>query len=153
MELLFRDLAAQDAYAYMGHHGAGHFVKMVHNGIEYGMMQAIAEGFEVMHEAEFNLDLKKVSDLYNHRSVVESRLVGWLHGAYEEFGDDMQDVSGSVAVSGEGAWTVETGKELRVPARVIEDALNFRLDSYDSPSYTGKLLSAMRNQFGGHKAK
>ena len=153
LESLFRDLAAQDAYAYMGRHGAGHFVKMVHNGIEYGMMQAIAEGFEVMHESEFNLDLKEISDLYNRRSVVESRLVGWLHNAYEEFGENMEEISGSVAASGEGRWTVETAKELGVPVRAIEDALNFRLASYDNPSYTGRLLSAMRNQFGGHKAK
>ena len=153
LEPLFKDLAAHDAYGYMGTHGAGHFVKMIHNGIEYGMMQAIAEGFEVMHKSEFNLDLKKISDLYNRRSVVESRLVGWLRDAYEEFGENMDEISGSVAASGEGAWTVETAKELGVPVRVIEDALNFRLASYDSPSYSGRLLSAMRNKFGGHKAK
>lgn len=152
LEPLFKDLAAEAAYAYMGKHGAGHFVKMVHNGIEYGMMQSIAEGFDVMKNSKFNLDLEKISDLYNHKSVVESRLVGWLKEGFGEFGQDMNDVSGSVAASGEGLWTVETAKELGVPVPVIEDALKFRSDSQDKPSYAGKLLSAMRNRFGGHSA-
>lgn len=150
LEPLFRDLAAPDAYAHVGAHGAGHFVKMAHNGIEYGMMQAIAEGFAVMKKSEFDLDLKKVADLYNHKSVVESRLVGWLKEGFEEFGEEMDGVSGSVGASGEGEWTVAAAKELGVPVKVIEDALRFRSESEDAPSYTGKLLSAMRNRFGGH---
>jgi len=152
LEPLFRDLAAPDGYAYMGTHGAGHFVKMVHNGIEYGMMQAIAEGFAVMKKSEFNLDLEKISDLYNHRSVVESRLVGWLKEGFSKFGQEMERVSGTVVASGEGEWTVKAAKELGVPVRVIKDALRFRTESEDNPSYTGKLLQAMRNRFGGHKA-
>jgi len=153
LEPLFRDLAAPDAYGYMGTHGAGHFVKMIHNGIEYGMMQAISEGFAVMEKSGFNLDLEKISDLYNHRSVVESRLVGWLKEGFEKFGQKMEGVSGSVGASGEGEWTVEAAKDLGVPVKVIEDALAFRTASQDNPSYTGKLLQAMRNRFGGHKAK
>ena len=152
LEPLLRDLAAPDGYAYMGTHGAGHFVKMVHNGIEYGMMQALAEGFAIMKKTEFNLDLERISDLYNHRSVVESRLVGWLKDGFEKFGQEMEGVSGTVAASGEGEWTVEAAKELGVPVRVIEDALRFRNESEDNPSYTGKLLQAMRNRFGGHSA-
>ena len=151
LEPLFRDLAAPDAYRYMGTHGAGHFVKMVHNGIEYGMMQAIAEGFAVMEKSGFDLDLQKISDLYNHRSVVESRLVEWLKEGFEKFGQEMEGVSGAVEASGEGEWTVEAAKDLGVPVRVIEDALRFRDESRGNPSYTGKLLQAMRNRFGGHK--
>ncbi len=153
LEPLFRDLAVPDGYGYMGTHGAGHFVKMVHNGIEYGMMQAIAEGFSLMKKSEFNLDLKQITDLYNHGSVVESRLIGWLKDAFVEFGQDMKGVSGTVGASGEGAWTVEAARDLGIPLTVIKDALKFRAKSKDNPIYTGKLLSAMRNQFGGHEVK
>jgi 6-phosphogluconate dehydrogenase len=153
LEGLFRDLAVPDGFARMGPAGAGHFVKMVHNGIEYGMMQALAEGFTVMKASPFGLNLTRISELYNHRSVIESRLVEWLHGALVEQGESLENVSGSVAHSGEGMWTVEAGKELGVPTPVIEDALNFRIRSKENPSYTGRLLSAMRNRFGGHALK
>ncbi len=149
-EGLFRDLAAPGAYGYMGRAGAGHFVKMVHNGIEYGMMQALAEGFAVLRKSPFGLGLTKIADLYNHRSVVESRLVGWLRDAYELHGEDLPDISGTVAQSGEGAWTVDAARELGVPAPVIEAALQFRIASGKVPGYTGKVLSALRHQFGGH---
>lgn len=152
-EALFRDLSVPDGYGYMGKSGAGHFVKMVHNGIEYGMMQALAEGFAVMKASDFGLDLVKITDVYNHKSVIESRLVGWLQGAFEQYGQDLRDISGSAAQSGEGLWTVEAGKDLGVPMPVIQGALDFRLQSQKNPSYTGKLVSAMRNQFGGHEVK
>jgi 6-phosphogluconate dehydrogenase len=137
----------------MGKSGAGHFVKMVHNGIEYGMMQALAEGFAVMKASDFGLDLTRITDVYNHRSVIESRLVGWLQSAFEQYGEDLKHISGSAAQSGEGMWTVEAGKELGVPMPVIQGALDYRLQSQKNPSYTGKLISAMRNQFGGHDVK
>ena len=130
--------------------GAGHFVKMVHNGIEYGMMQAIGEGFAIMKKAPFKLDLTKVAEVYNHGSVVESRLVGWLKKALEEYGKDLKDISSAVSHLGEGAWTVKTAKELKVAAKVIADSLLFRYHSAKNPSYTGKVVSALRNQFGGH---
>jgi len=152
LEPLFRDLALLEGFRYMGRHGAGHFVKMIHNGIEYGIMQAIAEGFSVMEHSEFDLDLNNIAGLYNHGSVVESRLVGWLRDAFEEFGQEMEGVAGSVARSGEGDWTVSTAKELGIPVKIIEESLKFRIDSENKPSYTGKLLSAMRNQFGGHSS-
>ncbi len=152
LEPLFRDLAAPGAYGYMGTHGAGHFVKMVHNGIEYGMMQAFAEGFAMMEKSGFGLNLEKIAGLYSHRSVVESRLVEWLKEGFEEFGQEMEGISGSVGASGEGEWTVEAARDLGVPAKVIEDAFAFRVASQDNPSYTGKLLQAMRNRFGGHSA-
>jgi len=148
---LFRDLSVRGGYAYMGKSGAGHFGKMVHNGIEYGMMQAIAEGFAIMKASPFDLDLMNVAEIYNHRSVIESRLVGWLKNAFDEYGQDLEDVSGSVAHTGEGAWTVETAKELEIPAPIIEGALNFRIESQKNPSYAGRILSALRNQFGGHE--
>ena len=152
-EKLFRDLAVKNGYAYLGGSGAGHFVKMVHNGIEYGMMQALAEGFAVMKASPFYLDLEKVADLYNHRSVIESRLVGWLKSAYEQSGLELKDISGSVAQSGEGMWTVDAAKELRIPVPIIQGALDFRLQSQKNPSYTGKVVSALRHQFGGHEVK
>jgi 6-phosphogluconate dehydrogenase len=152
-ESLFRDLSVTNGCSYMGRAGAGHFVKMVHNGIEYGMMQAISEGFAVMKASDFALDLAKITDVYNHKSVVESRLVGWLQSAFLQYGEDLKDISGSVAQSGEGLWTIEAGKEMGVPMPVIQGALDFRTRSQNDPSYTGKLVSAMRNQFGGHEVK
>ena len=150
-ESLFRNLSADRGYGYMGKAGAGHFVKMVHNGIEYGMMQAIAEGFAVMKASPFDLDLSAVSEVYNHRSVIESRLIEWLKNAFEEYGEDLRDIAGSVSQSGEGLWTVEAGKELGIPVPIIEGALNFRMQSQNKPSYTGQIVSALRNQFGGHE--
>jgi 6-phosphogluconate dehydrogenase len=151
-EQLFKDASVEGGYAHFGAAGAGHFVKMVHNGIEYGMMQALAEGFAIMKASPFNLDLVKIADLYNHRSVIESRLDGWLKNAYEQYGKELAGISGSAAQSGEGMWTVDAAKELGVPAPVIEKSLEFRLQSQKNPSYTGKIISALRNQFGGHEA-
>ncbi len=152
-EDLFRDMATLDAYGYMGRSGAGHFVKMVHNGIEYGMMQAIAEGFAVIKASDFGIDLREVCRVYNHRSVIESRLTGWLQEAFEEYGDNLKEISGSVYHSGEGLWTVETAKELGVSVPVIEESLKFREESRKTPSYIGRILSALRNRFGGHEVK
>jgi 6-phosphogluconate dehydrogenase len=149
-ESLFTNIAAPNAYQFFAGHGAGHFVKMVHNGIEYGMMQAIGEGFEVLKKSEFNLDLEKVARIYNHRSVIESRLVGWLHQALIDHGDDLEGISGEVSHSGEGQWTVETAKELEVPVPIIEGSLDFRIQSTGNPSFTGQVVSALRHQFGGH---
>jgi len=152
-ENLFRDLSVENGYGYMGDHGAGHFVKMVHNGIEYGMMQAIGEGFAIMKKSDFNLDLTKVAEVYSHGTVIESSLINWLHKAYLEKGEDLGEVSGRVSHSGEGLWTVEAAKELSVPAPVIESSLQFRIDSQENPSYVGQVVSALRNQFGGHDVK
>lgn len=151
-ENLFRDLTVEDGYAYMGPSGAGHFVKMVHNGIEYGMMQAIAEGFAVMKASPFHLNLTDVTDIYNHKSVVESRLIGWLKSGFEKYGEDLKEISGSVAHTGEGLWTVEAARELGIQTPIIEGSLNFRNESQKNPSYTGQVLSALRNQFGQHEA-
>jgi 6-phosphogluconate dehydrogenase len=152
-EQLFRDLSTENGYAYLGKPGAGHLVKMVHNGIEYGMMQAMAEGVAVLKASPFGLDMVKVADLYNHRSVIESRLVGWLKTAFEQYGTDLKGVSGSVAQSGEGMWTVEAANELGIPVPIIKGALDFRLQSQKNPSYTGQVVSALRHQFGGHEVR
>jgi len=151
LEGLFRDLSIEGGYGYMGKSGAGHFVKMVHNGIEYGMMQALAEGFALLKTSPFGLDLINVADIFNHGSVIESKLVGWLKRAFEESGEELRHISGSVSHSGEGLWTVETAKEAGIPAPIIEGALKFRINSQGSPNYTGQILSALRRQFGRHE--
>jgi len=153
LEGLWIDISADGGYGYMGEAGAGHFVKMVHNGIEYGMMQALAEGFAVLEKSPLHLHLEEIADLYNHKSVIESRLVGWLKDAFVEFGEDLKLVSGSARQTGEGAWTVEAAKELGVAAPVIERAVEFRRASGENPSYTGKILSALRNKFGQHDVR
>ncbi len=152
-EQLFKDLSIENGYAYMGATGAGHFVKMVHNGIEYGMMQAIGEGMEILKKSDFDLDLNEVARIYNTGSVIESRLVGWLGKAYAEEGVNLDAISGEVSHSGEGLWTVEEARKAGIPVPVIEESLKFREDSQGNPSYTGQVVSALRNQFGGHSVK
>lgn len=149
-EHLFRDISVKDGYGYMGASGSGHFVKMVHNGIEYGMMQAIGEGFAIMKESPFRINLKKVTSVYNHGSVIESRLIGWLASGYKKYGEDLRNISGKVSASGEGEWTVQAAKKFKISVPIIEGAFLFRIASQASPSYTGKVISALRNQFGGH---
>lgn len=152
-ENLFKDMSVKDGYGYMGKSGAGHFVKMVHNGIEYGMMQAIAEGFEVLKKSPYSLNMLSIAKIYNHGSVVSSSLVGWLSEAFVKFGENLdceECCSPTVEHSGEGQWTVDTAKELNVPVAIIEGSLEFRKQSKNKPSFTGRVLSAMRHQFGGH---
>ncbi len=150
-EQLFIDLAIPNGYEFFEGYGAGHFVKMIHNGIEYGIMQAIAEGFSIMKKAKYNLDLSRIASIYNHGSVIESKLIQWLEYAFILHGQDLKNVSGSVAHTGEGKWTIETAKEHSVKTKIIEEALRFRINSQKNPSFTGKILSALREQFGGHK--
>lgn len=148
---IFKDLAVENSLQFFDGAGAGHFVKMVHNGIEYGMMQAIAEGFNLMEKSVYKLDLEKIADIYNQGSVIESRLIRWLKKAFEKHGQNLKAVSGSVAQTGEGMWTVKTAKKLGAPLKIIEESFKFRVQSQKRPSYTGKVLSALREQFGGHK--
>jgi 6-phosphogluconate dehydrogenase len=140
-------------WGHMGPVGSGHFVKMVHNGIEYGVMQAYAEGFDIMHaKDEFDLDLKQVAETWRFGSVVRSWLLDLTARALEE-DQELSDIAPWVDDSGEGRWTVKEAIDLDVPAPVITDALISRLDSRVEDSYTHKLLAAMRNQFGGHDVK
>ncbi|HET6497714.1 MAG TPA: glucose-6-phosphate dehydrogenase [Coriobacteriia bacterium] len=150
LEALFADVALPGGYRFFEGHGAGHFVKMVHNGIEYGMMQAIAEGFQILRTIDFDLDLTAVADIYQHGSVIESRLVGWLAEAFELHGEALEGVSGMVGHTGEGEWTVRTAGEMGLEARVIRAALEFRRESERDPTYAGQVLTALRNRFGGH---
>ena len=140
-------------WGHMGAVGAGHFVKMVHNGIEYGVMQAYAEGFDILHaKDEFDLDLKQVAETWRFGSVIRSWLLDLTARALEE-DPELPEVAPWVDDSGEGRWTVKEAIDLDVPAPVITDALISRLDSRVENSYTHKLLAAMRNQFGGHAVK
>jgi 6-phosphogluconate dehydrogenase len=133
--------------------GAGHFVKMIHNGIEYGMMQAFAEGFEIMHaKKEFNLDLEQVAQIWQVGSVVRSWLLDLTANALKE-DQNLEHIKGWVADSGEGRWTVSEAMDLDVPAPIITLALQARFISRQDESYAAKLLAAMRNQFGGHAVK
>lgn len=153
LEPLFRDLSIEDGYRFFKGAGAGHFVKMVHNGIEYGMMQSLAEGFAILKKSKYKPNLTRVAESYNHGSVIQSRLVGWLQSAYEEYGENLAAISGKIGHSGEGEWTAKTARELKVPAKIIEESFKFRVQSADKPSYTGKVVSALRGQFGGHSVK
>lgn len=153
-ETLFRDISKGEGYYQcVGSWGAGHFVKMIHNGIEYGMMQALAEGFTLLMKSPFNLNLEKVADLYNHGSVIESSLVNWAHDGFKEQGGELKSFSGSVGQTGEGRWTVETARKLGVPVPIIEMSVEYRKQTETSPSYTGKMLQMLRNQFGRHGVK
>jgi 6-phosphogluconate dehydrogenase len=133
-----------------GESGAGHFVKMVHNGVEYGMMQAYAEGFEIFHKSEFPIDLAEVAGLWQRGSVVRSWLCELAEKAFKEEGNDLEDLKGVVADSGEGRWTIIDGMELDVPTPVITASLYARFYSRGEGDFTNKVLSALRNQFGGH---
>ncbi len=147
---LFKDLAIENGFAYLGQAGAGHYVKMVHNGIEYGMMSALGEGFEIIKNSDLKINLKEVAKVYSHGSIVESKLMTWLAEAFLEE-DYLENISGSVP-KGE---TEEEMKKLLAESKgkmpSLENAIKVREDSRATPSYAGKLISAMRNKFGGHK--
>ncbi len=149
---ILNDISVPNGILYAGKSGAGHFVKMVHNGIEYGMMQSIAEGFEVLKKSNFKFNLTHIADLYNHGTVIESKLLNWLKNAFEQHGEELKSVTSTVAQTGEGLWTVETAKDLKVNTPALKTAVSFRIKSGDNPTFTGKVLSALRQQFGGHKA-
>jgi 6-phosphogluconate dehydrogenase len=145
--------AADRGWGHVGPAGSGHFVKMVHNGIEYGLMQAYAEGFEIMRaKSEFGLDLHQIAEIWRYGSVVRSWLLDLTAGALAE-DQELSDIKDWVADSGEGRWTVFNSIDLDVPAPVITLALQMRFMSRQDESYAAKLLAAMRNQFGGHAVK
>jgi 6-phosphogluconate dehydrogenase len=149
MEPIFQTLAPTDGYAYMGQSGSGHYVKMIHNGIEYGMLEAYAEGFEILDAAPYDLDLERIAALWNQGSVVRSWL---LELAQLALADDpgLKNIAGYVEDSGEGRWTVAEAIERDVPATVLTYALFARFRSRQQESFGAKLIAALRNQFGGH---
>jgi 6-phosphogluconate dehydrogenase len=153
LEPIFTALAPEDGYAHVGAGGAGHFTKMVHNGIEYGLMQAYAEGFEVMQKSEFELDLAEISGIWRYGSVVRSWLLELLHDALEKDGNDLPHIKGYVEDSGEGRWTIHEAIAEDVPVPVITAALFARFASRQDESYAAKITAALRNEFGGHAVK
>jgi 6-phosphogluconate dehydrogenase len=153
VEPVFRDLAPEDGYAHVGPSGAGHFTKMVHNGIEYGLMQAYAEGFEVMEKSEFGLDLHEIAGIWRYGSVVRSWLLELLHAAFEQEGSHLEKIRGYVEDSGEGRWTIHEAIAEDVPVPVISAALFARFASRQEESFAAKVNAALRNQFGGHAVK
>jgi len=152
LEAIFRSLAPEGGYLHVGGPGAGHYVKMVHNGIEYGLMQAYAEGFEIMHASDYHLDLAAIAGLWDRGSVVRSWLLELLARALER-DQDLTTLKGWVADSGEGRWTVQEAIDKDVPAPVITLSLLTRFRSRQEDSYGAKVLAALRNEFGGHAVK
>jgi 6-phosphogluconate dehydrogenase len=152
IEPIIKVLSAGDNYAWLGEAGAGHFAKMVHNGIEYGMMEAIGEGYAVLEASKFKFNLKDVTRVYQRGSVVRSWLIDLCRNIFET--ENLKKVKGKIDATGEGEWTVKTGKELRVDVRVIADALKVRKESASSKNqkkFSNKMVALMRKQFGGHE--
>ena len=150
LEPIFETLAPEDGWAHVGPSGAGHFVKMVHNGIEYGLMQAYAEGFELMDHCEYELDPLQISGIWRYGSVVRSWLLELLHSAFEQHGSDLGDIAPYVEDSGEGRWTLDEAIKMSVPAPVLAASLFARFASRDEIKFSAKVAAALRNEFGGH---
>jgi len=151
VEPIFKALSSGENYGLVGKNGAGHFVKMVHNGIEYGMMEAIGEGYGVMKASNLDLDLLQVTKIYQQGSVVRSWLIDLVRNIFEH--EDIEGTKGEINMLGEGEWTVDAGKELGLDVRVLEDAVNVRKESKDSKNqnkFSNKIVALLRKQFGGH---
>ncbi|MED1610077.1 phosphogluconate dehydrogenase (NAD(+)-dependent, decarboxylating) [Bacillus paranthracis] len=149
VEPIFRDTAVENGYLYAGKAGSGHFLKMVHNGIEYGMMAAIGEGFEILEKSEFDYDYEKVSRVWNNGSVIRSWLMELTENAFSKDAK-LDEIKGIMHSSGEGKWTVETALDLQTATPVIAMSLLMRYRSLDNDTFTGKVVAALRNEFGGH---
>jgi 6-phosphogluconate dehydrogenase len=153
LEPILEALAPDEGYAHVGPSGAGHFVKMVHNGIEYGLMQSYAEGFEIMDHSEYDLDLHTISGIWRNGSVVRSWLLELLHSAFEQHGSHLEDIAPYVEDSGEGRWTINEAINENVPAPVIAASLFARFGSRDEIKFSAKVAAALREQFGGHAVR
>ncbi len=149
IEPLFQGISVEDGYLYTGAAGSGHFLKMVHNGIEYGMMQSIAEGFEILNKSNFDFDYEKVAGVWNNGSIIRSYLMELTQNAFSK-DEKLEGIRGVMNSSGEGKWTVETALDLNVPAPVITLSLMMRYRSLEDDTFTGKVVAALRNEFGGH---
>lgn len=149
VEPVFIDVAVEDGYTYTGKPGSGHFVKMVHNGIEYGMMQAIAEGFDLLEASPFELDYQNITKMWNHGSIIESNLIGYIHEAFKKDAH-LDEIAGRVDDSGEGMWTIEEALKYKVAMPVITQSLFSRYKSRDEDKFAEKVVAAMRKEFGGH---
>ena len=146
---VFKDISVENGFLYTGAAGSGHFTKMVHNGIEYGMMQSIAEGFEVFEHSEFDIDFQKTAKLFNHGSVVRSWLMELTENAFSKDAR-LDGIKGIMHSSGEGKWTLETALDLGVPTPVIALSIMMRYRSQMADTFSGKVVAALRNEFGGH---
>ncbi|MER2042033.1 phosphogluconate dehydrogenase (NAD(+)-dependent, decarboxylating) [Desemzia incerta] len=149
IEPVIEEICVKDGYLYTGKSGSGHFLKMVHNGVEYGMMQAMGEGFELVEKSDFDYDNAAVAKVWNNGSVIRSWLMELAEQAFQKDGH-LDEMTGMMQSSGEGQWTVETGLELKVPTPVISMSLMMRYRSLQEDTYAGKVVSALRNEFGGH---
>ncbi len=152
-EPIFAALGPANGYAHVGPMGAGHYSKMVHNGIEYGMLQAYAEGFEILHKSSLGFDVHQLAALWNNGSVVRSWMLELAERAFAKEGGDLNEIKGWVADSGEGRWTVQEAIDLDVPAPVITLSLLQRFVSRQDESYAAKVIATIRNEFGGHAVK
>ena len=149
VEPLFRDTAVENGYLYAGKIGSGHFLKMIHNGIEYGMMAAIGEGFEVLEKSEFDFDYEKVAKVWNNGSVIRSWLMELTENAFSK-DPKLEEIKGVMHSSGEAKWTLETALDLQTSTPVIALSLLSRYRSLDTDTFNGKVVAALRNGFGGH---
>ncbi|WP_195574126.1 phosphogluconate dehydrogenase (NAD(+)-dependent, decarboxylating) [Paenibacillus sp. 1001270B_150601_E10] len=149
VEPLFRDTSVENGYLYAGRAGSGHFLKMVHNGIEYGMMAAIGEGFEVLEKSDFDFDYEQVAKVWNHGSVIRSWLMELTENAFSKDAK-LDEIKGVMHSSGEGKWTVETALDLQAATPIMALSLIMRYRSLESDTFTGKVVAALRNEFGGH---
>jgi len=149
IEPLFISIAQKDGYSYIGKPGSGHFVKMVHNGIEYGMMQAIGEGFELMNSSDFDIDFHQVAKVWSNGSIIEGLLMKNTQDAFSK-DNNLSLIEGKVDDSGEGQWMVEAALQYKVALPVITQSLYARYKSKDETKYSEKVVAAIRNEFGGH---
>ncbi|WP_338451166.1 decarboxylating 6-phosphogluconate dehydrogenase [Niallia oryzisoli] len=149
VEQAFKDVSVENGYLYAGESGSGHFLKMVHNGIEYGMMQAIGEGFQIVEKSQFHFDLAAVAKVWNNGSVIRSWLMELSESAFSKDAK-LEGIKGVVDASGEAKWTLETALDLEVPAPVIALSLMMRNRSKEEDSFSAKVVAALRNEFGGH---
>lgn len=149
IESVFIDVSVNNGYLYTGESGSGHFLKMIHNGVEYGMMQAIGEGFDILEKSHFDYNHEKVARVWNNGSVIRSWLMELMESAFSS-DPKLDDIRGVVHASGEGKWTVETAMELETAAPVIALSLMMRNRSLEADTFSGKVVASLRNQFGGH---
>ena len=150
LQPVFKAVCVKDGETYLGKSGSGHFVKMIHNGIEYGMMQSIAEGFEILNESNFDLDNDKVSKVWSNGSIIESYLMKTANKAFSK-NKNLDGIIDEIDSSGEGLWTVEEAIKLKLPAYVITTSLMKRFESKQNERFSNKVVAALRNEFGGHK--
>lgn len=146
---LFRQISVENGYLYTGPIGSGHFAKMVHNGIEYGMLQAIGEGFEILNASNYTYDYEKLAELWNHGSVIRGWLMSLTADAFQKDAN-LSNIRGVIDSNGEGLWSAQEALNLKVPAPIIAISVMMRYRSKQEDSFSGKVIAALRNEFGGH---